>query len=150
MKSFKDFLDPSFCNIQEDNMKTRRIMAPQAKDSEALWNSTKDRWSRRAKHPLQVSEAIDMTDQEWNEGDTAMYQGQEVTVRIAPGTPTGRTLRVKGRGITKGHHTGDLLVTVEVQVPQRVDGKALDALKKFAEETASEDVRADFANKAKI
>jgi len=76
--------------------------------------------------------------------------GDDVTVRIAPGTPNGRTLRVKGRGVTKGTTTGDLLVTVEVQVPQRVDGKALDALKKFAEETASEDVRADFANKAKI
>lgn len=76
--------------------------------------------------------------------------GDDVTVRIAPGTPTGRTLRVKGRGIVKGSTTGDLLVTVEVQVPQRVDGKALDALKKFAEETAKEDVRADFVNKAKI
>jgi molecular chaperone DnaJ len=76
--------------------------------------------------------------------------GEDVTVRIAPGTPTGRTLRVKGRGVTKGSTTGDLLVTVEVQVPQRVDGKALDALKKFAEETASEDVRADFVNKAEI
>jgi molecular chaperone DnaJ len=76
--------------------------------------------------------------------------GDDVTVRIAPGTPNGRTLRVKGRGVTKGSTTGDLLVTVEVQVPQRVDGKALDALKKFAEETSSEDVRADFANKAKI
>jgi len=76
--------------------------------------------------------------------------GDDVTVRIAPGTPTGRTLRVKGRGVTKGSTTGDLLVTVEVQVPQRVDGKALDALKKFAEETASQDVRSDFVNKAKI
>jgi molecular chaperone DnaJ len=76
--------------------------------------------------------------------------GDDVTVRIAPGTPNGRTLRVKGRGITKGSTTGDLLVTVEVQVPQRVDGKALEALKTFAEETASEDVRADFVNKAKI
>jgi molecular chaperone DnaJ len=76
--------------------------------------------------------------------------GDDVTVRIAPGTPNGRTLRVKGRGIVKGSTTGDLLVTVEVQVPQRVDGKALDALKVFAEETASEDVRADFTTKAKI
>jgi molecular chaperone DnaJ len=75
--------------------------------------------------------------------------GDDVTVRIAPGTPNGRTLRVKGRGITKGSTTGDLLVTVEVQVPQRVDGKALDALKTFAEETASEDVRSDFVSKAK-
>jgi molecular chaperone DnaJ len=76
--------------------------------------------------------------------------GDDVTVRIAPGTPNGRTLRVKGRGITKGTTTGDLLVTVEVQVPQRVDGKALEALKSFAEETASEDVRSDFTSKAKI
>jgi molecular chaperone DnaJ len=76
--------------------------------------------------------------------------GDDVTVRIAPGTPNGRTLRVKGRGIVKGSTTGDLLVTVEVQVPQRVDGKALDALKTFAEETASEDVRSEFVSKAKI
>ena len=76
--------------------------------------------------------------------------GDDVTVRIAPGTPNGRTLRVKGRGIVKGSTTGDLLVTVEVQVPQRIDGKALDALKVFAEEMASEDVRADFTTKAKI
>ena len=76
--------------------------------------------------------------------------GDDVTVRIAPGTPNGRTLRVKGRGIVKGSTTGDLLVTVEVQVPQRVDGKALEALKLFAEETSTEDVRADFVSKAKI
>jgi molecular chaperone DnaJ len=78
-----------------------------------------------------------------------VMSGEEVTVRIAPGTPNGRTLRVKGRGITKGSHTGDLLVTVDVQVPQRVDGKALEALRIFAEETAGEDVRAELAAKAK-
>lgn len=76
--------------------------------------------------------------------------GDDVTVRIAPGTSNGRTLRVKGRGITKGSITGDLLVTVDVQVPQRVDGKALEALKIFALETSNEDVRADLINKAKI
>ncbi|CAB5061736.1 unannotated protein [freshwater metagenome] len=76
--------------------------------------------------------------------------GDDVTVRIAPGTSNGRTLRVKGRGVTKGSTTGDLLVSVDVQVPQRVDGKALEALKVFAQETAHEDVRADLVNKAKI
>lgn len=75
--------------------------------------------------------------------------GEDVTVRIAPGTSNGRTLRVKGRGITKGATTGDLLVTVDVQVPQRVDGKALDALRAFADETAHVDVRADLVAKAK-
>lgn len=75
--------------------------------------------------------------------------GDDVTVRIAPGTSNGRTLRVKGRGITKGSTTGDLLVSVDVQVPQRVDGKALEALKVFAQATAHENVRADLIAKAK-
>ena len=75
--------------------------------------------------------------------------GDDVTVRIAPGTSNGRTLRVKGRGITKGSTTGDLLVSVDVQVPQRVDGKALEALKVFAQETSHENVRADLIAKAK-
>ena len=76
--------------------------------------------------------------------------GDDVTVRIAPGTSNGRTLRVKGRGIAKGSTTGDVLVTIQVQVPQRVDEKAAEALKQFAEATAGEDVRSDFTKKAKI
>ena len=74
--------------------------------------------------------------------------GDEVTLRIAPGTSNGRVLRVKGRGITKGATVGDLLVTIEVQVPQRVEGEALDALKKYAEATADQDVRKEFNTKA--
>ena len=74
--------------------------------------------------------------------------GDEVTVRLAPGTPNGRTLRVKGRGIKKGSITGDLLATIEVQVPQKIEGDASEALKKFAEATASHDVRLEFRAKA--
>jgi molecular chaperone DnaJ len=74
--------------------------------------------------------------------------GEEVTVRIAPGTPNGRTLRVKGRGIKKGSITGDLLATIDVQVPQKIDSEASAALKKFAEVTASHDVRLEMKMKA--
>ena len=74
--------------------------------------------------------------------------GDEVTLRIAPGTSNGRVLRVKGRGITKGATVGDLLVTIEVQVPQRVEGEALDALKKYAEATADQEVSKEFNTKA--
>ena len=74
--------------------------------------------------------------------------GDDVTVRLAPGTPNGRVLRVKGRGVVKGGTTGDLLVTVEVQVPRHTEGKAEEALKAFAEATAHEDVRAEFISKA--
>jgi len=75
--------------------------------------------------------------------------GDDVTVRLAPGTPTGRVLRVKGRGIKKGAITGDLLITIEVQVPRRAEGKAEEAIKAFAEATSDEDVRAEFNAKAK-
>jgi len=74
--------------------------------------------------------------------------GDDVTLRLAPGTPTGRVLRVKGRGVTKGSSTGDLLVTIEVQIPQRLDGEALDTLKKFAELTEKQSVRNDLIAKA--
>ncbi len=74
--------------------------------------------------------------------------GDEVTLRIAPGTSNGRVLRVKGRGITKGTTVGDLLVTIEVQVPQRVEGAALEALKKYAEAMSDNDVRKEFNAKA--
>ena len=75
--------------------------------------------------------------------------GDDVTVRLAAGTPTGRVLRVKGRGIKKGAVVGDLLITIEVQVPRRVEGKAEDAIKAFAVATADDDVRAEFISKAK-
>jgi molecular chaperone DnaJ len=74
--------------------------------------------------------------------------GEEVTVRLAPGTPNGRTLRVKGRGIKKGSVIGDLLATIEVQVPQKIEDEASEALKKFADATASHDVRMEFRAKA--
>ena len=45
-------------------------------------------------------------------------EGDEVKLRLAAGTQNGKTLRVKGRGVKKGINAGDLLVTIEVQVPQ--------------------------------
>ena len=44
-------------------------------------------------------------------------EGDPVTRRIPPGTPAGRTFRVRGRGVPG---RGDLLVTVEVAVPTRL------------------------------
>ena len=75
--------------------------------------------------------------------------GDEVKVRLAPGTQNGKTLRVKGRGVKKGVNAGDLLVTIEVQVPQRVDGKAKKALEDFAAATKGEDLRSEFMQRAR-
>jgi molecular chaperone DnaJ len=56
-----------------------------------------------------------------------------VSVKLAPGTPSGRTLRVRGRGVArKGKPAGDLLVTVEVAVPAKLSAEAREALEKYA------------------
>jgi molecular chaperone DnaJ len=56
-----------------------------------------------------------------------------VALKVAPGTPSGRTMRVRGRGVAKrGGGNGDLLVTVTVSVPQSMSGPAREALQEFA------------------
>ncbi len=55
-----------------------------------------------------------------------------VSLKVAAGTPSGQTLRVRGRGVQGRKRHGDLLVTVEVAVPQNVDAEARAALEKFA------------------
>jgi molecular chaperone DnaJ len=57
--------------------------------------------------------------------------GGSVKLRIPAGTRSGRTLRVKGKGVPSRKRTGDLLVTVEVAVPQSLtddERKAVEAL----------------------
>lgn len=74
--------------------------------------------------------------------------GGRVRLKVPAGTPSGRVLRAKGRGVTTSKGTGDLLVTVQVVVPQKLSGKAKEALEAFAAETDHEDVRADLARRA--
>jgi molecular chaperone DnaJ len=60
--------------------------------------------------------------------------GSAVTVKIPPGTTSGRTLRVRGKGVPRRDGTrGDLLVKVEVAVPQNLTDQARDALNSYAE-----------------
>jgi molecular chaperone DnaJ len=42
----------------------------------------------------------------------------KVTLKIPPGTPSGKTFRVSGKGVATPKGAGDLLVTVEVAVPE--------------------------------
>ena len=75
--------------------------------------------------------------------------GDPVKVRIAPGTPNGRVLRVKGRGIVAKDHAGDLLAKVSVTVPQRLSDKAREALEVLRAEQAGTDPRADVFARAR-
>ncbi len=72
-----------------------------------------------------------------------------VRLRIPAGTPSGRTLRVKGRGVVNGSHIGDLRVTVQVVVPQRLDDDARAAVEAYAKATAGDDPRADLMSRAR-
>ncbi|BCW80421.1 MULTISPECIES: DnaJ C-terminal domain-containing protein [Micrococcaceae] len=76
--------------------------------------------------------------------------GEKVKVRVPAGTPSGRTLRVKGKGVKTSKATGDLLVTIDVAVPKNLNKDAEAAVKAFAEATSSADVREGLAAKARL
>ncbi|HEX2855857.1 MAG TPA: molecular chaperone DnaJ [Propionibacteriaceae bacterium] len=58
--------------------------------------------------------------------------GSPVTLRVPAGTPNGRTFRVRGKGVSRTNGThGDLLVTVEVQVPGTLTDAARQALEEY-------------------
>jgi molecular chaperone DnaJ len=71
-----------------------------------------------------------------------------VRVKVPAGTPSGRVLRVKGRGVHRGKSTGDLLVTVQVAVPQRLSDEARAAVESYASATADDDPRSDLMARA--
>ncbi len=55
-----------------------------------------------------------------------------VVVRIPAGTKSGRTFRVKGKGVPVSKGVGDLLVTVEVAVPTHLSTAERDAIEALA------------------
>jgi molecular chaperone DnaJ len=74
--------------------------------------------------------------------------GEPVKLKVAPGTPNGRVLRVKGRGVQSAKGAGDLLATVDIAVPAHVSDKAKKALEEFEGLLPQEDPRKDLLNKA--
>jgi molecular chaperone DnaJ len=56
-----------------------------------------------------------------------------VTLKIPAGTSSGRTFRVRGKGVPKSKGAGDLLVTVNVDVPQRLSKEEKELLAKLRE-----------------
>ena len=80
--------------------------------------------------PITFAEAVLGTDLRVPTMDTP------VTLRVPPGTPSGRKLRARGKGVLRRNgEAGDLIVTVDVQVPAQVSDEARDALEQFAKLT---------------
>lgn len=76
--------------------------------------------------------------------------GDTVRVRVPAGTPSGRTLRVKGAGVKTSKGDGDLLVTIDVAVPQKLNKEAEEAVRAYAAATADADPRAALKDKARL
>ena len=75
--------------------------------------------------------------------------GDPVKLRVAPGTPSGRVLRVKGRGVHSAKGPGDLLAEVQVAVPSHLDDAAREALERFHELEPKDNPRADLMSRAR-
>jgi molecular chaperone DnaJ len=75
--------------------------------------------------------------------------GDTVKLRVAPGTPSGRVLRVKGRGVTTSKGSGDLLAELQIAVPTHLDDAAREALERFQSLEPKENPRAEMMSKAR-
>jgi molecular chaperone DnaJ len=61
--------------------------------------------------------------------------GPKAHIKIPPGTQSGTTFRLKGRGVknVQGYGTGDLLVHVNVEVPTHLNHAQKAKLQEFAQ-----------------
>ncbi|WP_336659821.1 DnaJ C-terminal domain-containing protein [Leucobacter sp. USHLN153] len=75
--------------------------------------------------------------------------GAPVKLKVQPGTPSGRVLRVKGRGVSTPKGTGDLLAEVQIVVPAHLSAEAQEALEAFRAVEPQENSRADLLARAK-
>jgi molecular chaperone DnaJ len=55
-----------------------------------------------------------------------------VKLRLRPGTQSGSRHRVRGKGVVTPKHEGDLIVTVDVQVPTHLTAEQRAAVEAFA------------------
>lgn len=59
--------------------------------------------------------------------------GRKVSIRIPAGTPSGKRFRVRGQGVKKGEQQGDLIVEVEIVVPEKLTEEQEKMMREFAE-----------------
>ena len=80
-----------------------------------------------------------------------MLHGVPFILKVPPGTKTGAILRARGKGFRRSSDgkLGDMHVTIEVAVPEKLDSKARAALEAFREATAGEDPRAELLQQAR-
>ena len=58
--------------------------------------------------------------------------GKKVVIRIPAGTTSGKRFRVRGQGIHKGAQTGDLIVEVNIEAPEKLSEEQERIMREFA------------------
>lgn len=56
-----------------------------------------------------------------------------VVVKIAPNTQNGQKIRLTGCGIVQNNKVGDMIVTIEIKIPQQLSNEEINLYKKLAE-----------------
>jgi molecular chaperone DnaJ len=75
--------------------------------------------------------------------------GATVTLKLPPGTANGKTFRVKGKGAhPNGKTPGDLLATVQIEVPSELSDEARKAVEELRDARGETDPRAELISKA--
>jgi molecular chaperone DnaJ len=60
-------------------------------------------------------------------------EGKRVAIRIPSGTASGRRFRVRGQGIAKDSQRGDLIIEVQISVPEKLSEEQERMMREFAE-----------------
>ena len=65
-------------------------------------------------------------------------------IKLAPNTQNGQKIRLSGYGIVQNEKVGDMILTVEIQIPKKISNSELDLYKKL-KDLSSSDIRENFS-----
>ena len=76
--------------------------------------------------------------------------GENVRMKVPAGSPSGKRMRLRGRGVKTSKGTGDMYVVLNIVVPKDLSEEAKKAVEDYAQATAGDDPRANIASQAKL
>lgn len=89
---------------------------------------TRDGLDLHCEIPLNVAQAV-----LGSQVRVRTVDGKKILLKIPPGTQPGRKFRIKGQGVAKGGQRGDQLVSVRVDLPEKLTPEQEELLVRFAD-----------------
>ncbi len=85
-------------------------------------------FGRTGKRDLTITVPVSYTEAALGAVVTVPTLSGTTKIKVPPGTQSGTTMKVSGRGVETDHGNGNLLVTIEVAVPTEISAQERDAL----------------------